>query len=104
MAKTITLHGHNYELVTAPAKKAEFWNSFARSNDVELRDVYGSYSYAKENAYRYCRDREREFNSFDGVITSYCIMQFTYSFTGICDGKRYLIRITKDHDYAIPLE
>lgn len=102
MAKTITLHGHRYVLVTAPSKVRDFYNDFCRSSDVELRDVYGSYSQAKANAYEYCREREREFGSYNGVISSYCIMQFTYSFTGKGDdGNWYLIRITKDYDYAM---
>lgn len=104
MAKRITLHGHTYELVTAPAKREAFYDDFCRSSDVELSDVYGRYSRAKENAYEYCRVREREFGSYNGVITSHNLMKFTYSFTGMCEGKQYLIRITADHDYAIPLE
>lgn len=104
MAKTITLHGHTYELVTAPAQKRRFWENFCNSSDVELSDVYGSYSRAKENAYEYCRAREREFGSYNGVITTYCIMFFTYAFTGVCEGKEWLIYITPSHDYAIELE
>ena len=102
MAKKITLHGHNYTLVTAPAKVRDFYDAFCRSSDVELGDVYGHYSGDKACAMEYCRDREREFGSFNGVITSHCIMQFTYSFTGKGDdGNWYLIRITKDYDYAM---
>lgn len=103
MAKTITLHGHNYTLMT-PSYASKAYNSFCRSSDVELRDVYGRYSRAKENAYEYCRAREREFNSYTGVITGYNIFTFSYAFTGWCDGKEYFIYITKDHDYAIEIE
>lgn len=103
MAKTINLHGHNYTVMT-PSYARQAYEKFLRSNDAELRDVYGSYSQAKENAYEYCRAREREFSAYDGFIASYCIMQFTYAFTGLCEGKRYFVYITKDHDYAIALE
>ena len=103
MAKTITLNGHTYK-VMRPSYARQAYDKFLRSNDVELRDVYGSYSQAKENAYAYCRAREREFNSYDGVIASHCIMNFTYAFTGYAEGKRYFVYITKYHDYVIALE
>ena len=105
MAKTISLHGHNYTVISA---KTQFANRIKRqfdsSYDSDLRDVYGSYSRAKENAMDYCRAREREFSSYDGVITSHNCMQFTYAFTGWCEGKLYLIYITKCHDYALEIE
>jgi len=105
MAKTISLHGHNYTLISPKTQFAErIKSNFNNSSDVDLRDAYGSYSRAKENAYAYCREREREFSSYNGVIASHNSMQFTYAFTGWCDGKLYLIYITKDHDYALEIE
>lgn len=102
---TINLHGHNYTVVPAHTKKAQmFWDRFCESSDTELRDVYGRYSRAKENAYDYCRARENEFSSYNGVIASHNSMMFTYAFTGWCECKRYLIYITRDRDYAIELQ
>lgn len=103
MAKTITLHGRNYTVINPKTEKArDLWRRFNGSTDVELCDVYGSYSQAKRNAYEYCRARERDFNSLNGVITSYNIFMFTYAFTGRGDdGKMYLIYITPSCDYAI---
>ena len=103
MAKTINLHGHTYRVMT-PSYARSAYEKFCRSTDVCLSDVYGRCSNAKENAYRYCRDREREFNSYDGVITGYNTCAFSYAFTGDCEGKTYFVYITKDHDYAIEYE
>lgn len=103
MAKTITLNGHNYTVMT-PSYARRAYDNFCRSSDVTLDDVYGRCSRAKENAYEYCRAREREFNSYNGVITGYNTCTFSYGFTGLCEGKKYFVYITKDHDYAIALE
>lgn len=103
MAKTITLHGHNYTVMTkSQAQRA--YRAFLRSNEVTLDDAYGRYSHAKANAYEYCRAREREFNSYNGVITGHNSCTFSYAFTGLCNLKEYFVYITKDHDYAIELE
>lgn len=105
MAKTITLHGHNYRVINPTTEKAQrAYRAWLRSNDATLDSVYGRYSHAKANAYEYCRDREREFNSYDGVITGFNTCTFSYAFTGYCEGKKWLIYITKDHDYAIDYE
>lgn len=103
MAKTITLHGRNYTVINPNTQKArDLWRKFQGSTDVELWDVYGTCSQAKRNAYEYCRACEREFNSLNGVITSYNLFMFTYAFTGRGDdGKMYLIYITPTRDYAI---
>ena len=103
MAKTIQLNGHTYE-VMRPSYARQAYEKFCNSSDVDLDDVYGRCSQAKRNAYEYCRAREREFNSYNGVIASYCIMNFTYAFTGWCEGKKYFVFITKSHDYAIAME
>ena len=103
MTKTINLHGHTYE-VMRPSYARQAYNKFLRSNDLELIDVYTSYSRAKANAYKYCKARQNEFNSYNGVIASYCSTNFTYAFTGCCEGKEYFVFITKTHDYAIALE
>ena len=105
MAKTITLHGHTYTVMSPKSQQARrVWDSYMRSDEVDLRDAYGRCSRAKENAYEYCRAREREFNSYDGVITGHNSSTFSYAFTGRYEGKKYLIYITKDHDYAIDYE
>ena len=105
MAKTIQLHGHNYTVINPKTQRAQHvLHAYLRSNDATLDEVYGSYSGAKASAYEYCRAREREFNSYDGVITGHNCMAFSYAFTGWCEGKKYLIYITKDADYDIEYE
>lgn len=105
MAKTIKLHGHNYTVISPKTQRAQHvLHAYLRSNDATLDEVYGSYSGAKASAYEYCRDREREFSSYDGVITGHNCTTFSYAFTGYCEGKKYLIYITKGGDYAIDYE
>lgn len=105
MAKTITLHGHNYRVISPKTQFASrIKRQFDNSSDVTLDDCYGSYSCAKARAYEYCRERELEFSSYDGVITGHNSMTFSYAFTGWCDGKLYLIYITKCYDYALEIE
>lgn len=102
MAKTINLHGHNYTVINPTTERAQrIWRAYNYSSDATLDEVYGRYSNAKAYAYEYCREREREFNSYDGVITGHNTCAFSYAFTGYCEGKKYLIYITKDGDYAI---
>ena len=103
MVKIITLHGHNYK-VMSKSKAQSAYRAFLRSDKATLDDAYGRYSKAKANAYAYCRAREDEFGSYDGVITGANTCQFSYAFTGICEGKKYFVYITKSYDYVIALE
>lgn len=105
MAKTITLHGHRYTVINASTERAQhIYRAFLRSDEATLDEAYGRYSHAKANAYEYCRAREREFDSYDGVITGHNTCTFSYAFTGLCEGKKYLIYITASNDYAIDYE
>ena len=105
MAKIITLHGHSYRVMNPQTQKAQrVLKAYLRSDEATLDEAYGRYSHAKANAYEYCRQREREFDAYDGVITGHNTCIFSYAFTGWCEGKKYLIYITKDHDYAIDYE
>jgi len=102
MAKTINLNGHNYTVISPTTQRARrILSAYLRSYDSVLDQVYGRCSQAKRNAYEYCRDREREFGSYDGVITGYNTCTFSYAFTGNCKGKKWLIYITVAGDYAI---
>lgn len=106
MAKTITLHGHTYTVINASTERAHhIYRAYLRSNDATLDEAYGRYSVYKARAYEYCRDREREFNSYDGVITGHNTCTFSYAFTGKDENdKKWLIYITKERDYAIDYE
>ena len=104
MAKTINLHGRNYVVMSPKSERAKHViKAWEWSSDVDLRDAYGRYSRAKENAYEYCRAREQEFNSWNGRITGHNSSFFSYAFTGMCEDRRYLIYITHCHDYAIDI-
>ena len=103
MAKTITLRGHSFTVINPNTERARrIIRAWEYSDEVDLDDAYGRYSSAKKYAYDYCRELERRFNSYSGRITGHNMMQFTYAFRGDGDdGRKYLIYITKDHDYAI---
>lgn len=102
MAKRINIAGHTYEVMSPKTDRARsIKHAFEWSSDTMLHDVYDRYSQAKENAYRYCVSRETECNSYDGRITGANTCQFSYAFTCEWEGIKYLIYITKDHDYAI---
>lgn len=105
MPQVKELHGHRYTVISPNTQFARrIQRNFENSSDVDLRDAYGSCSRAKENAYAYCRAREREFGSYNGVITGHNSMTFTYAFTGVCEGQWYLVYITKWGDYALKLD
>ncbi|MBO7732129.1 MAG: hypothetical protein J6S67_06245 [Methanobrevibacter sp.] len=101
----LKLHGHNYRVIRPTTLQAKrFYDAFCNSSDSRLDEVYGHYSQAKRNAIEYCYAREREFDAYDGVITGHNSCQFSYAFTGLCEGKRYLVYITKCGDYCVDLE
>ena len=103
MAKTITLHGHNYRVMTKEHARSVYRDYVSSFSD-DLHDSYGTYSKEKEKACNYCKARQNDFNSYDGAIVSYNRFMFTYAFTGMFEGKRYFVYITKDNDYAISCE
>lgn len=104
MAKyTITLNGHSYaEMTKAYAKKV--YANFRRSWITELREAYGRCSWAKINAFEYCRNLESSCRAYNGRIVSYNTCMFTYGFTCEIDGQAWFVYITKDHDYAIKMD
>ena len=102
MAKTINLHGHNYRVINPKTERAQrIFKAWLNSWCSTLREAYDRYSDKKADAYEYCLEREREFSSTDGYITGHSTCAFSYAFSGYCEGKKYLIYITKDYDYAI---
>jgi len=104
MAKTINLNGHNYSVINPNTERArQIVRAWTCSWDVDLDDAYGTYSRAKENAYEYCRQRERECNSYNGRITGHNSSVFSYAFTCKVGDKMYLIYITHCNDYAIDI-
>ena len=74
------------------------------SSDYTLRDCYDRPSYAKENAFNYCRELVNDYQGRQGRIISYNLFQFTYGFIGKINGKDAFFYITKEYDRYIYLE
>lgn len=77
------------------------YEDYKKSHAYSLRDVYGSFSKAKESAWEYC---ERLMDMFDGhglkVIASNGYM-FTAGFMFEEDGKQMFMYITPTRDVAV---
>ena len=71
-----------------------------------LDDVYGSYSAAKAQAYRYCTDLCDRYDGYDFCITSANVFAFTVSFDFINPDNNRSMRaiITRDYNHAYYLD
>ena len=65
-----------------------------------LDDVYGSYSSAKAQAYRYCVDLMRDYDGHGLLIMGHNCMTFSVGFIGYINGLKHFFYITRDHDRA----
>ena len=74
----------------------EYWTS----NRYHLDDCYNNYSYAKENAFDYCINKQNKMNGYDGRILTYNTFVFTYAF--MTDDNK-LIVICPVNEYEIQL-
>ena len=69
-----------------------------------LEDVYGRYSWRKENAFAYCKRMAHEFNSH-GWICSYNCQFFIFAFDfADADDKWYRAYITPSYNHLYHLE
>lgn len=70
------------------------------SNVYTLRDCYKMYSYAKEKAYKYCKDLQAKYNGYNFKIISYNIMTFSAGFyyKNENDNTTRFVYITKTYD------
>ena len=68
---------------------------------VNLSDVYGTYSVAKERAYNYCRKLCDRFNGWGFQIVSHNINTFSvqFAFENPLNGCIMLAYITRDHNH-----
>lgn len=80
------------------------YESYKRSSAITLRDVYGSWSKAKENAYEYCRNLMAEKNGHGFRIISANGWMFTAGFMFEEDGKQMFMYISKTKDVAVEVE
>lgn len=76
------------------------------SNTYSLNDCYNNYSYAKENAYNYCKDLQTKYNGYDFKIISYNTNQFSVGFyyKNENDNTTRFVYITKSYDRECIIE
>ena len=77
------------------------YESYKRSTATELHHVYGSYSAAKAQAWKYCRDLMIKKNGHGLRIISANRWMFTAGFEYEEDGKQMFMYITKTKDVAV---
>ena len=88
------------EHIKASTKKGQNLLRRAKHNEGEyLSDVYGRYSSAKEDGYRYCRDLCKEVGGENFRIVSHNCDFFSVAF----DTDTHVYVITVAHDYCIEL-
>lgn len=74
------------------------YREYLNSYDSELRDVYDSWSRAKDNAMDYCKGLCYEMNGHGLKIISHNIFAFTAGFIFEQNGEKIFCFITKDSD------
>lgn len=74
-----------------------------RGNYTELYQVYNTFSNKKARALEYCKELQYTKGGRAGVITSHNSMVFAYAFLFVENDTPYLMYITRDNDYKIPL-
>ena len=77
---------------------------YQQSSNYTLRDCYGSYSYAKERAFNYCKELCDKYNGTGLKIIGYNTCGFSCGFVGLVDNKKVFVYITKDYDRYLELE
>lgn len=87
-------------------QERRIYNAYRNAGATSLRDVYGTWSKAKENAMDYCRRTQYEQNGYNGRIISANTFQFTYAFVYETedDNTPWLYYITKSREITFPIE
>lgn len=104
MYKTFIVEGHKYVFEYHPRTFVRFeWPDIDAPR--ELSDVYGSYSYAKENAFKDCIDCFKRLNGFAWQILSHNDFQFTVGFFFIdpASGDTFWVRMTRKAWHLYPV-
>lgn len=106
--KTMTIEGHNFTVVNKGTQKAggiikAYEYAAERCDNMELWQVYGSYSHAKANAMRYCKELQHKVGGYNGCITGHNSSFFSYAFTLDYEGKQFIAYITHANDYIVEL-
>ena len=109
MAKTMNVAGINYEVIKSGTKRAKhlykcFEYSINRYGGRTLWSCYTRPSYAKERAYNECVSWVRGFDDYDvWTVITYNTMMFTFGCIVYLEGKKYLMFITKAHNWLVEL-
>lgn len=99
--KTLTDALHECTLIKG-AKRENCIHSYEYGDQAWcLYNVYDRWSRAKDNAFEYCKNLQCKFDGLGGYICSHNTCMFTYGFVCMLEGKRYLVYITKEHNYIM---
>lgn len=77
------------------------YEAYKKSTATSLRSVYGSYSQAKENAWKYCEELMVKKNGHGLRVISANGWMFTAGFEYEEDGKQMFMYITKTKDVEV---
>ena len=86
------------------------YKQYAKSDLYSLEHCYNSFSYAKQQAWNYCKELENEYDGYNLKIIGYNSMQFSVGFVGeisdVITGelKKAFFYITKSYDRYILTE
>lgn len=79
----------------------QHYADYKRSTATSLRDVYGSYSREKEDAWEYCKELMYKFSGYGLRVISYSRYMFTAGFMFEEDGKQMFMYISPKRDVAV---
>lgn len=77
------------------------YDAYKRSSAYSLRDVYGTYSRAKDDAWEYCKELMYKFNGYGLKVISFSRYMFTAGFMFEEDGKTMFMYISPSRDIAV---
>lgn len=79
------------------------YETYRNATATSLRDVYSSFSGAKESAYDYCCELFRKYDGERFRIIGANTFGFSVGFLADIDGKISFVYITKDYDRYAPI-
>lgn len=80
------------------------YSHYQYATATSLSDVYTTWSYAKDKAYRYCRELFAEYEGEDFRILGANVNTFSVGFIGKYEGKKAFFYITKSYDRVMILD
>ena len=80
------------------------YDAYKASTATSLRDVYGTYSGAKEGAWDFCKELMYKFSGYGLRVISYSRYVFTAGFMFEEDGKQMFMYITTYKHIAVEVE